>query len=83
MPFLGSPLAFFLGFNLYVVVNLALGFLIPGVSWQSHVGGLLVGAACAAIMLRTRRADQQRRQALLIAAVAAVLVAATVVRVLL
>ncbi|QYZ70721.1 ABC transporter permease [Neotabrizicola shimadae] len=28
VPFLGSPLAFFLGFNLYVVVNLALGFLI-------------------------------------------------------
>ena len=66
-----------------IAINLALGFLIPGVSWQSHVGGLLVGAACAAIMLRTRRADQQRRQALLIAAVAAVLVAATLVRVLL
>lgn len=28
VPFLGSPAAFFLGFNLYVVVNLALGFLI-------------------------------------------------------
>ncbi len=28
VPFLGSPLAFFLGFNLYIVVNLALGFLI-------------------------------------------------------
>lgn len=28
VPFEGSPLAFFLGFNLYLVVNLALGFLI-------------------------------------------------------
>ncbi len=28
VPFLGSPLAFFVGFNLYIVVNLALGFLI-------------------------------------------------------
>ena len=28
VPFLGSPLAFFLGFNLYIVTNLALGFLI-------------------------------------------------------
>ncbi len=28
VPFLGSPLAFFLGFNLYIIVNLALGFLI-------------------------------------------------------
>ena len=28
VPFLGSPLAFFIGFNLYIVTNLALGFLI-------------------------------------------------------
>ncbi|OWY12191.1 mannose-1-phosphate guanyltransferase [Thioclava sp. F34-6] len=28
VPFLGSGLAFFIGFNLYIVVNLALGFLI-------------------------------------------------------
>ncbi len=63
-----------------IAINLALGFLIPGVSWQSHVGGLLAGAACAAIMLRTRRADQQRKQAWLLAGVGALLVAATVLR---
>ncbi len=28
VPFTGSPLAFFVGFNIYVVVNLAIGFLI-------------------------------------------------------
>ena len=28
VPFLGSPWAFFIGFNIYIVVNLALGFLI-------------------------------------------------------
>lgn len=28
VPFLGSPLAFFWGFNLYVIANLALGFLV-------------------------------------------------------
>ncbi|MCE6961853.1 ABC transporter permease [Cereibacter sphaeroides] len=32
VPFLGSPFAFFLGFNLYVVVNLALGFLVSTVA---------------------------------------------------
>ncbi len=32
VPFLGSPLAFFLGFNLYIVVNLALGFLVSTVA---------------------------------------------------
>lgn len=63
-----------------IAINLALGFLIPGVSWQSHVGGLIVGAVLAWVMLRTRRADQQRRQAWLIAFVGAVLVAATLLR---
>lgn len=32
VPFLGSPWAFFAGFNLFIVVNLALGFLISTVS---------------------------------------------------
>lgn len=32
VPFIGSPLAFFAGFNLYIVVNLALGFLISTVA---------------------------------------------------
>ena len=32
MPFEGSWLAFFLGFNLFIVVNLALGFLISTVA---------------------------------------------------
>lgn len=32
VPFIGSPMAFFAGFNLYVIVNLALGFLISTVA---------------------------------------------------
>jgi ABC-2 type transport system permease protein len=32
VPFIGSPVAFFVGFNLYIVVNLALGFLISTVA---------------------------------------------------
>ena len=32
VPFTGSPLAFFVGFNLFIVVNLALGFLISTVA---------------------------------------------------
>ncbi len=63
-----------------IVVNLALGFIIPGVSWQAHIGGLLVGGLVALVLLRTRRADQQRRQALLIAAVGLALVLATTAR---
>jgi len=63
-----------------IVINLGLGFLVPGVSWQAHIGGLVVGGACAAVLLRTRRADQQRRQALVIALIGGILVAATIAR---
>lgn len=29
-------------------VNFAIGFLVPGISWQAHLGGLITGAAVAA-----------------------------------
>jgi membrane associated rhomboid family serine protease len=64
-----------------IAINLALGFLIPGVSWQSHLGGLLVGALCAWIMLRTRGTHQRRQQRALIGLVAGGLILATVLRV--
>ena len=63
-----------------IAINLGLGFIVPGVSWQAHVGGLLVGAACAAVMLSTRRADQQRRQMLMLALIGGVLVLVTIAR---
>lgn len=63
-----------------IAINLALGFFVPGISWQAHIGGLLVGAACAAVLMGTRRADQQRRQALMLVGIGLVLVAATVAR---
>ena len=33
-------------------INLALGFILPGVAWQAHVGGLIGGAAMTAILHR-------------------------------
>ena len=63
-----------------IVINLGLGFVIPGVSWQAHVGGLVVGALTALVLLRTRRVDQQKQQALLLAGVGAVLILATAAR---
>ncbi len=30
-------------------INAVLGFVIPGIAWQAHLGGLVVGAACALV----------------------------------
>ncbi|HET9869923.1 MAG TPA: rhomboid family intramembrane serine protease, partial [bacterium] len=33
-----------------LVINAALGFFIPGIAWQAHLGGLIAGALCAAVV---------------------------------
>lgn len=63
-------------------LNLVLGFIIPNVSWQAHVGGLLVGALVGFVFVRTRSRAQQGRQQLLLVAILAGLIVVTVVRVL-
>src|SRR5690349_14946211 len=57
-------------------INLVIGF-VPGfnVSWQAHVGGLLVGLLVSFIYTRTRSPRQRGLQIALLAAVAAVLIA--------
>ncbi|MEP6841951.1 MAG: rhomboid family intramembrane serine protease [Pseudolysinimonas sp.] len=45
-----------------VVVNVAFGFIAPGIAWQAHLAGLGVGAAVAAVYLVTRRPEQKTRQ---------------------
>ena len=43
--------------GMYVVIgiNAVLGFVIPGIAWQAHLGGLLTGAACAAAIAHLGR----------------------------
>ncbi|WP_306418483.1 rhomboid family intramembrane serine protease [Arthrobacter glacialis] len=31
-----------------LLINAAIGFIIPGIAWQAHLGGLIAGALCAA-----------------------------------
>jgi membrane associated rhomboid family serine protease len=63
-----------------IVLNLLLGFVIQGVSWQAHVGGLVTGAVVALILLRTRDARQRGLQiGSLVGLAAAIVVAAAVV----
>lgn len=35
--------------GILMAINLAIGFIVPGISWQAHVGGLAIGAASAAV----------------------------------
>ena len=47
-----------------IAINLAFGFLVPGVSWQAHVGGLAAGALVALLYVNTRRLNQKTQQLL-------------------
>ena len=62
-----------------IALNLAAGFFIGGISWQAHVGGLVVGVATAAIMVATRRRDQRAAQIISLVAVVIALIAITAV----
>lgn len=62
-----------------LVVNLAYGFLTPGISWQAHVGGVATGALATLVLARLMRArrgwTQRTQSAASVAAVAGMLVA--------
>lgn len=62
-----------------IALNLGIGFLVPNIAWQAHVGGLLIGGAVALIYSRTTRAGQGPLQIGMLVGVTAVLVAVTVV----
>lgn len=62
-----------------IAINLVFGFLLPGVAWQAHVGGLVGGALIAYIYSKTRMANQRALQSVLLVICFVVLVIATLV----
>ena len=61
-----------------LAINAVLGFVVPGIAWQAHLGGLLTGVALAGVITVT--ASQNRRR-LQLPALAAVMVIIAVVAV--
>jgi membrane associated rhomboid family serine protease len=66
-----------------LALNLVLGFVVPGISWQAHIGGLLVGALTAWIFVRNRGQQSPKTERSQLALVGLGLVAATILGVLL
>lgn len=64
-----------------IAVNLIFSFLSPGISWQAHIGGLVVGALVAAILSQTRKPEQKTTQTIGVLLLVAGLVALTVFQV--
>jgi len=65
-----------------LALNLVLGFVVPGISWQAHIGGLVVGSLVAWIFVRTRGSEDASRQNRYLVLVGLGLVAITAARVL-
>jgi membrane associated rhomboid family serine protease len=55
-------------------LNLVLGFVLPGVAWEAHLGGLVVGLVTGWLLVANRGPRRARRQAVGLAVIAAVLV---------
>ncbi len=58
-----------------VGINLVIGFVLPGVAWQAHIGGFIAGAALTAIFVRTRSEKQRPLQVAATAGIGVILVA--------
>lgn len=75
------------GNNLQLMIviglNLVIGFVIPNIAWQAHIGGLVAGGITALVFLKTREPRKRNEQLLLLGAILAGLIVLTVVGVVL
>jgi hypothetical protein len=56
-----------------LVINFVIGFISPGVDWRAHLGGLVTGAAMAAVLIMAPSAHRVLRQTLGVAGILLVL----------
>jgi membrane associated rhomboid family serine protease len=63
-----------------LAINGLLGFVLPGVAWQAHLGGLLTGLALAAAVTATASPNRRRLQLPAMGAVLVVVVAAALAK---
>jgi membrane associated rhomboid family serine protease len=63
-----------------IAINLVLGFVVPGISWQAHLGGLVTGLVLGRLYASTRARRRAPLALVGTAAAAAVLVVAALLR---
>ena len=63
-----------------IAINAVIGFVVPNVAWQAHLGGLLTGAALAGVISLTTPREHRRWQWPGVVAVLVVLVVLAVVK---
>lgn len=63
-----------------LVVNALIGFAYPGIAWQAHLGGFVMGCAIAALLDSTRAPARRRLQWPALGVLLLVLVLATVIK---
>jgi membrane associated rhomboid family serine protease len=63
-----------------IVLNLVLGFVIPGIAWQAHIGGLIAGCLLTAAYAYAPRQNRALAQGAATAALLAILIIGVVIR---
>jgi membrane associated rhomboid family serine protease len=56
-----------------ILINFAFGFIVPGIAWQAHLGGLITGLLASAALAYAPKANRTRIQAAGVAAVVVLL----------